>query len=92
MQKENVIKHVHFTPHFLRAFQKLPPSIRELAQMKDKRFRHNPFEPSLRTHQLKGQLAGAWFYSVNYDYRIVFRCLSNEEVICHDIGTHDIYK
>ena len=92
MQKENVVKHSHFTPHFLRAFQKLPLPIQESAHKKDKRFRHNPFEQSLRTHQLKGQLAGAWSYSVNYDYRIVFRFLSHEEVLYHDIGTHDVYK
>ena len=92
MQKERTIEEVHFTPHFLRALQKLPSSVHDLALKMDQQFRRNPFDPHLRTHQLKGRLAGAWAYSVNYDYRVVFRFLSSDEVLYYDIGTHDVYK
>ena len=86
------IKFVHFSPHFFRAFQKLPSPVQSLAKKKDEWFRANPFDPRLRTHKLKGELAGAWAYSVNRDYRVLFRFLNGAEAIYYDIGTHDIYK
>jgi len=86
------IKVIHFTPHFLRAFQKLPHSVQALSKKKDEWFRIDPFDSHLRTHKLKGELAGVWAYSVNRDYRILFRFLDNAEAIYYDIGTHDVYK
>jgi len=32
----------------------------------------DPFHPSLYTHKLKGQLAGAWACRVDYQHRILF--------------------
>jgi addiction module RelE/StbE family toxin len=54
----------------------------------------NPFEPTLQTHKLKGQLAGSWACSVEYDCRIVFDFVENtesgeEEILLIDIGSHD---
>lgn len=54
----------------------------------------NSFEPSLQTHKLKGQLAGSWACSVEYDCRIVFDFVENpksgdEEILLLDIGSHD---
>lgn len=86
------IKFVHFSPHFFKSFQKLPRPIQRLAKRKDEWFRNNPFDPRLHTHKLKGELAGVWAYSINRDYRILFRFLNGDEVIYYDIGTHDIYK
>ena len=53
-----------------------------------------PFNPLLRTHKLKGELAGAWSCSVEYDCRIVFNFICNEstgeeEILLIDIGSHD---
>jgi mRNA-degrading endonuclease RelE of RelBE toxin-antitoxin system len=90
--QEACIKTVHFSPHYLRTLQKLPRPIQELTDKKDQWFRMNPFDPRLHVHPLKGHLAGAWSYSVNYEYRVLFRFLNKDEVIYYDIGTHDIYK
>ncbi len=54
----------------------------------------DPFEPTLRTHKLKGQLSGAWACTVDYDCRIVFSFVENpesgeEEILLVDIGSHD---
>jgi mRNA-degrading endonuclease YafQ of YafQ-DinJ toxin-antitoxin module len=54
----------------------------------------NSFEPLLQTHKLKGQLAGSWACSVEYDCRIVFNFVENpesgdEEILLLDIGSHD---
>ena len=83
---------IHVTSDFRKAFQKLPPHIQELAVKKDQLFRGNAFTPPLRTHKLKGPLEGYWAYSVNRDYRVLFRFINAHEVICYDIGTHAIYR
>jgi len=49
-------------------------------------------DPRLRTHKLKGELAGAWAYSVNHSYRVLFRFLTADEGLYYDIGTHEIYR
>ena len=86
------VKYIHFTPHFLKSFSRLPLSIQELAKKKDVWFRRNTYDPRLRTHKLKGELSGAWAYSVNREYRILFRFINGNEAIYYDIGTHEIYK
>ena len=91
MQKR-CVDFIHYTPHFLRSLQKLSPSVQKLAQEKEEWFRHNPFDPRLHTHPLKGKLAGAWAYSVNYEYRVLFRFLKSNEDIYYDIDNHDIYR
>lgn len=86
------IKQVHVAPRFFKSFAKLPSAIQALAKEKDAIFRANPFDPRLRTHKLKGELSGAWAYSVNYSYRVLFRFLSDTEVLYYDIGTHQVYR
>lgn len=83
---------VHLTSQFERAYKKLPQRIQQLATRKDQLFRGNPFHKQLRTHKLKGQLDGFWSYSINHAYRVLFRFISDREVLYYDIGTHEIYK
>ncbi|MCB0048123.1 MAG: type II toxin-antitoxin system mRNA interferase toxin, RelE/StbE family [Caldilinea sp.] len=50
------------------------------------------FHPTLKTHKLKGNLAGSWACSVEYDLRIVFEFVQHEGVeaiLLETIGTHD---
>jgi mRNA interferase YafQ len=54
----------------------------------------NPFDPSLKTHKLRGQLEGLWACWVAYDCRIVFAFepdpeSSDDMIVLIDIGTHD---
>ena len=74
------IKSVHFSPHFFKSFQRLPRAIQVLAKKKDEWFRQNPFDPRLHTHKLRGELTGAWAYSINREYRVLFRFLNGDEV------------
>jgi mRNA interferase YafQ len=49
-------------------------------------------EDALRTHKLKGSLAGCWASSAGYDVRIVFEFVSqggDEAILLLSIGTHD---
>ena len=50
------------------------------------------FHPQLRSHKLKGRLAGSWACSVGYDLRIVFRFVQHEgseALLLETVGTHD---
>lgn len=86
------IRQIHFTPHFFRAFRKLPHLVQARAKKKDQMFRATPFDTRLHTHKLKGELTGAWSYSVNYEYRVLFRFIRSDEVLYYDIGKHEIYR
>jgi addiction module RelE/StbE family toxin len=48
--------------------------------------------PSLRTHKLRGSLAGCWSCSAGYDLRIVFEFVPRdgaEAIHLLSLGTHD---
>lgn len=56
----------------------------------------NPFDLSLKTHKLRGQLEGLWACWVEYDCRIVFTFeldsdpqVKGEMIVLVDLGTHD---
>ena len=46
----------------------------------------------LKTHKLKGDLAGSWSCTVGYDLRVVFEFVQHqggEAVLLHAVATHD---
>ena len=86
------ISKIYPTTHFSKAYDKLPEEIKVRAKQKENIFKATPFAPSLKTHQLKGRFKGYWSYSIDYNYRIMFRFIDNETVLYFDIGTHNIYK
>ena len=50
------------------------------------------FHPTLKTHKLKGELAGSWACSVGHDLRIVFDFVQHdgaEALLLQTVGTHD---
>ena len=52
----------------------------------------DPFAPALRTHKLKGALAGSWAASGGYNLRVVFHFSKHQgqpALILEAIGTHD---
>ena len=83
------------TPTFTRSLKRLGktqpaagPRVRETFS----RLEDDPFDPSLRTHKLSGQLAGCWACSVASDLRMIFEfCKQDDEeiILLHDIGKHD---
>jgi addiction module RelE/StbE family toxin len=83
---------IYPTSHFRRSFKKLPKPIKEKTRRKDEIFRNNPFASILKTHKLKGKLKNYWAYSVDNNYRILFRFINRDKVIYFDIGTHEVYK
>jgi mRNA-degrading endonuclease YafQ of YafQ-DinJ toxin-antitoxin module len=50
----------------------------------------NPFHPSLRLHNLKGQLDGLSSVSINVSYRIVIELLiEGDEILLVNVGKHE---
>jgi len=48
--------------------------------------------PKLKTHKLKGKLAGSWACSAGYDLRIIFKFgkfEKQEAIFLETIGTHE---
>jgi len=69
-------------------------------EMKDKiedvlrQLAEDPFHPTLHSHKLKGELAGVWACTVDYDNRILFEFVHNpdteeDEILLLTMGTHD---
>lgn len=48
--------------------------------------------PQLKTHKLKGRLAGSWACSAGCDLRVVFQFVQHkgaEAILLESLGTHD---
>lgn len=78
----------------LKSTVKKNPQLKSKIAVRLKILENEPFDPILRTHKLKGDLAGAWSCTVDYDCRIVFAFVADEdtgeeEILLIDIGTHD---
>lgn len=87
-----MIAKINYAASFLRNFKKLSPAKQQIILKKEKIFIKDPFSQSLKTHKLSGELAGFWSFSITYQDRVIFRFVSQKEVIFYKIGTHDIYK
>ena len=76
------------SPRFLRSLYKLPKNVIDLTKEKLEIFFADPWEPALKTHKLHGTLENHWSFSVNYEYRAIFRH-QNGGILLIDIGLHD---
>lgn len=83
---------VRFTSQFKHRFKKYNQIQQVDIWGKIECFKNNPYDASLKTHKLSGQLNNKWSFSVNYSTRIIFVFISNNLVDFVDIGGHEIYK
>lgn len=77
---------------FKRNYKKLTKydsSLKSLVYTKLEKFSQEPFDPSLKTHKLSGNLNHYWSLSITYDIRIIFRFINKNSVLLIDIGKHD---
>ena len=80
---------------FVRAARRLVkknPNVAPSVQSTLELLASDAFQPVLKTHKLKGDLAGSWACSAGYDLRIVFEIVQHdgaEAILLHSIGTHD---
>lgn len=70
------------------------PSLKAKVMAAIQSLTEDPFEATLKSHKLKGDLKGLWACTVNYDCRIVFRFQAlegekEEAIQLIDLGSHD---
>jgi len=83
------------TPQFRKAFDNLNEEQKEAAREAFKKFKLNPFDPSLKPHKINrlSALRKRTVHSVTIsgNLKAVFT-IDGNKVISEDIGSHDIYK
>ncbi len=86
------ISKIHYTSRFIKDFKKISREKQKLAIKREEIFRKNCFDPRLKTHKLTGVLKDYWAFSVTHSDRILFRFISEKEIIFYKIGNHEIYR
>jgi len=80
-----------FTRSSRRFARKHPDLVPEI-QLTLEWLEEDAFNPRLKTHKLKGNLAGSWACSAGYDLRIVFQFVKHrgeDAILLEGVGTHD---
>ena len=75
-----------------RRFVHKHPNLGEELQLMLELLAADAFHPQLKTHKLKGKLAGSWACSAGYDLRVIFQFVKHggkEAILLESIGTHD---
>lgn len=85
------VGNIVYSSKFIKRLRALPKDIIDLAIEKESIFKENPLHPSLRLHELKGELSGLWSISLNRGYRIIFTRMDNGDILFISIGKHDLY-
>lgn len=80
-----------YSPHFVRAYKKLPLRVKISAEQKIPLLLNDPFDVRLKTHKLSGRLSGYFAFWIDYRYRIIFSIIG-KTVRLHEAGTHAIYE
>jgi len=83
---------IQYTTRYIKDFKKLSPSLQRAAAKREEIFKKDPHSPELKTHKLSGKLQDFWAFSITHHDRILFRFISQTQVIFYKIGSHDIYK
>jgi mRNA interferase YafQ len=76
----------------LRAWLKSRPGTAAAVEATLEQLSADASHPSLRTHKLRGPLAGCWACSAGYDLRVVFEYVEHEEseaILLLALGMHD---
>lgn len=82
---------ISYSPKFAKEYKKLSNATKLKAEKKEKIFRKDPFDKSLKTHKLGGKLKNFWAFSIDYKHRIIFEFIDNDTVHFHLIGNHSVY-
>jgi len=88
---------LEWTPAFIKAakrFAKQHPELKRKTAIVLLALEHDPFQPSLKLHELGGKLKGICAVRVTYSYRITLTLKISEHVVTLlDIGDHDdVYR
>lgn len=78
-----------YSSKFLGSFTKLSRGLQEAFRVQEIICKENPFDPRLRTHQLKGR--DEWSFLITYDIRVIF-VWKKDTVLLVNIGDHSVYR
>lgn len=81
---------IEFHKNFDKSYRKLDRKIQDKVDQALVKFRNDPFDKTLKNHNLQGRLSHQRAFSVTGDVRIIFEerdsyCL----VVMLDVGTHN---
>ena len=83
------------SPAFVRAARRQVKKHPEIASILRAAFAalvEDAFQPAMKTHKLKGELAGLWACNIGYVLRIIFEIVQHEgveSVVVQTVGAHD---
>ncbi|MDZ8110588.1 MAG: type II toxin-antitoxin system mRNA interferase toxin, RelE/StbE family [Nostoc sp. DedQUE12a] len=91
------MKSLVWSATFVRAFKRVVkknPELRSQIEQLLQQIAEDAFQPSLRSHKLKGDLSGRYSCSIDYRNRILFKFVTNpesaeEEILLLTLGSHD---
>ncbi|MGA2179872.1 MAG: type II toxin-antitoxin system mRNA interferase toxin, RelE/StbE family [Verrucomicrobiota bacterium] len=75
-----------------RRFARKHPQLAPELQLTLELLTEDAFHPQLKTHKLKGKLAGSWSCSAGYDLRVVFQFVKHkgqDAILLEGVGSHD---
>mgnify|MGYP001560700714 CR=1 FL=1 len=74
--------------HFEKGYKKLPKKIQNKVGERLEVFENDEFDSILKNHKLHGEYDGFRSINITSDIRIVYRKISNNHYLLHQIGTH----
>ena len=75
-----------------RRFTRKHPRLAPELQLTLELLAEDAFHPQLKTHKLKGKLAGSWACSGGYDLRVILQFVKHkgqDAILLEGVGTHD---
>ncbi|MEI9961460.1 MAG: type II toxin-antitoxin system mRNA interferase toxin, RelE/StbE family [Limisphaerales bacterium] len=75
-----------------RRFSRKHPQLAPELELTLELLAEDAFHPQLKTHKLKGKLAGSWSCSADYNLRVVFQFVKHkgqDAILLEDVGSHD---
>ena len=84
---------VSVTKEFEKRYKKLPISIKQKAEKREKLFKENFLYPSLHTEKLNPRHKQVWSFRIDKQYRIIFKFIKPNKALFLTIGHHSwIYR
>lgn len=83
---------VFFSRRFIRLYGSLDLTLKTEVKEKIESFRNRNNHLRLKVHKLHGPLKDSFSFSVNHRLRVLFKYLTDSQVILVAIDDHDIYK
>ena len=79
---------IRFHRNFEKRYARISPRVRNQFKERSDVFIHNPFDPILQNHALKGKYQGYRSINITGDYRAVYKFIDGNMIIFVDLGTH----